>query len=357
MDIAKIKKELEKSLKEIELKLGKPGEVFDAKKMGELGREQMRLKGIVQKIDSLERVEADIKETEELIQSEEDKEMVKIAEEEFKNLKKEKEELNKIIKSELIPPDLNDEKNAIIEIRAGTGGDEAELFAADLFRMYSRFAENNGLKTEIQSSNRTPIGGIKEIIFEVKGRGAYGYLKFEGGVHRVQRIPETEKSGRIHTSAATVAVFPEAEESDIEIKSEDLRIDTFRASGHGGQSVNTTDSAVRITHLPTGTVVACQDERSQIKNKDKAMKILRSRILAKQQEDEKKSKGETRRLMVGSGDRSEKIRTYNFPQDRVTDHRIHLTLHNLPRIMDGEMDQLIEALKEEENKYKENNEL
>jgi len=353
MDINKAKIETEEKIKQIDLELGKPEVVSDAAKMGKLGKESTRLKELLGKIEKYKRIENDIIGAKGLVDSGDD-DIKEMAHEELINLEAELEVLETEINSSSIPPDPNDEKSAIIEIRAGTGGDEAELFASDLFRMYSRFAERKGYKMEMQNSSHSSLGGIKEIIGEIKGRGAYGELKFEGGVHRVQRIPTTEKSGRIHTSAATVAVFPEAEARDVEIKSEDLKIDTYRSSGHGGQSVNTTDSAVRITHLPTGTVAACQDERSQLKNKEKAMKILSSRILAKQQEDEAKTKGETRRLMVGSGDRSEKIRTYNFPQDRITDHRIHLTLHNIAKIMDGDLDKLISSLKSEAEKEKAN---
>lgn len=353
MGTNKLKKETEERIREIDSELGKPEVISDARKMGVLGKESTRLKETLGKIERLRRIEKDIEGAKGLAESD-DEEIKKMVSDELANLETEKKTLGQEIRLASIPPDPNDDKSAIIEIRAGTGGDEAELFASDLFRMYSRYAERKGYKMEVQNTSRSSLGGIKEIIGEIKGRGAYGELKFEGGVHRVQRIPSTEKSGRIHTSAATVAVFPEAEARDIEIKSEDLKIDTYRSSGHGGQSVNTTDSAVRITHLPTGTVVACQDERSQLKNKEKAMKILRSRVLAKQQEDEAKAKGEVRKLMVGSGDRSEKIRTYNFPQDRVTDHRIHLTLHNIVKIMDGDLEKLISALKSEAEKEKAN---
>ena len=344
MDLEKIKKETEKRIREIDTELGRAEIVSDGQKMGTLGKESTRLKEILTKISRLQKIDNDLVGAQGLAETGED-EIKQMAAEEISRLNQEKNDLEKEIKTLSVPPDPNDDKNAILEIRAGTGGDEAELFAADLFRMYARFAERKNYKVEIENTSRSSIGGLKEIIFEIKGRGVFGELKFEGGVHRVQRIPSTEKSGRIHTSAATVAVFPEAEARDINIRPEDLKIDTYRASGHGGQSVNTTDSAVRITHLPTATIVACQDERSQMKNKDKAMKILRSRVLAKQQEDEARAKGEVRKLMVGSGDRSEKIRTYNFPQDRVTDHRIHLTLHNIVKIMDGDLDKLINTLK------------
>lgn len=345
MNYPELKNESQKRLKEIEKELTKDEVVSDAKKMAELGKEQIRLKDLISKIERLENLEKEIKETGKIKALKSDKGMEKMAKDELKKLKKERKELQDEIKSISSPPDPNDQKNAILEIRAGTGGDEAELFGADLFRMYSRFAEKHGYRVDVSSKNKTPIGGIKELIAEVKGKGAYGDLKFEAGVHRVQRIPETEKSGRVHTSAATVAVLPEAEEKDIEIKDEDLRIDTYRSSGAGGQHVNVTDSAVRITHLPTNTVVSCQDERSQIKNRAKALKILRSRLLRQKQEEEMQKTGAVRKSMVGTGDRSEKIRTYNFPQNRVTDHRSGFTSHNLPQIMGGNLDKIISSLK------------
>lgn len=259
-----------------------------------------------------------------------------------------------ILKSQLIPPHKEDDNNAILEIRAGTGGEEAELFASELVRMYLRLVENKGWKISIQNQNRTPLGGIKEFIATVSGSGAYGQLKYEGGVHRVQRVPKTEKGGRVHTSAATIAVLPEVEEKEIEIKSENLKIDVYRASGHGGQSVNTTDSAVRITHLPSGLVVTCQDERSQLKNREKALSILRSKLWQKQQDEKEKKQGSIRSLMVKSGDRSEKIRTYNFPQDRVTDHRLPKSWSNIEKILSGHIDEIIDSLKtfEQDSKIK-----
>ena len=273
-----------------------------------------------------------------------DQEMKKLAREEIESLKSDLTELEKELKLLLLPKDPNDEKNIILEIRAGTGGEEAALFAADLLRLYLRYAELKEWKTEVLSSNITGIGGFKEVIILIEGEKVYSRLKHESGVHRVQRVPETEAQGRIHTSAVTVAVLPEAEEVDVEIDPDDLRVDTFRSSGHGGQHVNVTDSAVRITHLPTGLVVSCQDEKSQHKNKAKAMKVLRSRLLDIQQAEQQSKISEERRNMVGSGDRSERIRTYNFPQGRVTDHRIGLTLYQLEDILQGNLDMIIDPL-------------
>lgn len=263
---------------------------------------------------------------------------------EIKDLTEQEEKLQKELTILLLPKDPNDNKNVIMEIRAGTGGDEAGLFAADLYKMYTRYAESKGWKVEMMNSNYTDVGGFKEVTFMIVGKGAYSKLKFEGGVHRVQRVPATESSGRIHTSAATVAVLPEAEEVEVEINPNDLRIDVFCSSGPGGQSVNTTQSAVRVTHLPTGLVVSCQDEKSQQMNKEKAIKVLRSRLLEKYQQEQHGELDAQRRGMIGSGDRSERIRTYNFPQGRVSDHRINLTLHKLDQILLGNLDELIDAL-------------
>lgn len=274
-----------------------------------------------------------------------DPDLKAIAKEEIDDLFSQQEQQENELKILLLPKDQRDSKNTIIEIRAGTGGEEAALFSADLYRMYSHYAERKGWATETLSSSPTGSGGLKEVVFAVKGDGAFGEMKFEGGVHRVQRVPETESSGRIHTSAATVAILPEAEEIDLEINPDDIRIDTFRASGAGGQHVNKTESAVRITHIPTGLVVSCQDEKSQHKNRVAAMKVLRSRLLAKEEEKQQSERAEIRKSMVSTGDRSAKIRTYNFPQGRVTDHRIELTLYKLDSIMDGDIAELIEQLR------------
>lgn len=310
-----------------------------------LSKEFSDLTPVVEAIGELRRAKDETADLASLIaEPETDAEMKEMAEEEFAQLKEKVPELEEKLQVMLLPKDLADDKNAILEIRAGTGGDEAGLFAANLFRMYQRYAENRKWKFELLSLNETGIGGYKEAIASISGPGVFARLKFESGVHRVQRVPETESSGRIHTSAATVAVMPEAEEVDIKVEEKDLRIDVFRASGPGGQSVNTTDSAVRITHLPSGIVVSQQDEKSQHKNKAKAMKVLRARLYEAERQKAAAERAETRKSQIGSGDRSERIRTYNYPERRVTDHRIGLTLHKLDRMMDGDLDEVIDAL-------------
>jgi len=294
--------------------------------------------------NELEKTNKTIIENKQVYKNEDDPELIQLLEEENFELEEKAERLLKQLKSLLIPKDKNDIKNAIMEIRTGTGGEEASLFTSDLFRMYSHYIENKGWKIDIMNSNPTGIGGFKEISFEVIGKNAYGTLKYESGVHRVQRVPETESSGRIHTSAASVVVLPEAQEVDFKIDKSDLKIDVFHSSGPGGQSVNTTDSAVRITYIPTGMVVTCQDEKSQLKNKTKALKVLRSRLLDHEIQKQQQSIANKRKIMVGTGDRSAKIRTYNFPQSRLTDHRINYTTHNLEAVMNGNLDSLIEAL-------------
>ncbi len=335
--------EVEQRLLDLETEVSQPETVADRRRYQELTRELAEIRPVVEAYRNYRALKEEIAGHRELMAGN-DEELRELAREELPVLVKRREELEKEIQLLLLPKDPNDEKNVVLEIRAGTGGDEAALFAADLFRMYARYAERQRWKIEELSRNETGVGGFKEIIVLVKGKRVYSQLKYESGVHRVQRVPTTESQGRIHTSAVTVAVLPEADEVDVEINPQDLRIDIYRASGPGGQGVNTTDSAVRITHLPTGLVVSSQDERSQHKNKARAMKVLASRLLDLRQREQHDKISSERRAQVGSGDRSERIRTYNFPQGRVTDHRIGLTLHKLDQILQGEIGELIRAL-------------
>jgi len=321
-------------------------------KIKEYGKKISELEEIVSAGKEYRKVLSSIQEIREMLKVEKEKEMKDFLKDELEENIKKRQQLEKRLKIYLTPKDPNDKKNVIVEIRAGAGGDEAALFAGDLYKMYSRYAENKNWNHRVLSSNSLGIGGFKEIIFEIEGNGVYGIMKYESGVHRVQRIPVTESGGRIHTSTATVAVLPEAEEVEVKIDPQDLRIDVFRSSGPGGQSVNTTDSAVRITHLPTGIVVSCQDEKSQFQNKERALKILRARL--KEMEEQKMMDEQTRnrRMQIGSGDRSERIRTYNFPQGRVTDHRINLTLYKLDEILEGNLDELIDSLRSTDEEKK-----
>lgn len=329
---------------EIERELADSATARDPGKLKTLGREHSRLERIRRVASSYEKVQTELSEAQELARDP-DSGMADLAREEAANLEPKLKALKQELLTLLIPPDPLDDRDTIVEIRAGTGGDEAALFAADLYRMYTRYAERQGWKLESVSLSEGHMGGLKEVIFAVRGNSVYGHLRHESGVHRVQRVPATEAQGRIHTSAATVAVLPEAEEVDVEIDEKDLKVDVFRSSGPGGQSVNTTDSAVRLTHLPTGLVVQCQDQKSQLQNKVKALEVLRARLLDRMVAEQEAERGKERRSMVGTGDRSGKIRTYNFPQSRVTDHRINLTVHRLDEILDGNLTEVVDALK------------
>ena len=347
-ELEKIKKEYD----EITNKLSQTEIVSDLEKFKKLNKRQSALKEIVDRYEELLKIEKSILENREIIENESDEELITMVKEENEKLLANKNKLEEEIKLLLIPKDPKNEKDVIIEIRAGAGGDEAGLFAGSLFRMYAKFAENQKWKTVILNSNKSSIGGFKEIVFEINGTAVYSKMKYESGVHRVQRIPKTEKQGRVHTSTATVAVLPQVEETELKIKDEEIRIDIFRSSGPGGQSVNTTDSAVRITHLPTGITVSCQDEKSQLKNKEKALQILRSRLLVLKEEEEAKKAKDARRNQIGTGDRSEKIRTYNFPQDRITDHRIKKNWHEIESILEGNLNEVISSLEQAERDIK-----
>lgn len=333
-------------------KLSSPDVSSNPEKLKEYGKRIAEIEEIVTIARKYRGILSSVKEVEEMLEIEKEEEMKSFLKDELKENNDKKQKLEKRIKLLLTPKDPNDKKNVIVEIRAGAGGDEAALFAEVLYRLYTRYAESRKWKYSMLSSSSLSIGGFKEIIFEIGGEGAYGTMKYESGVHRVQRVPTTESQGRIHTSTATVAVLPEAEEVDVEIDPSDLRIDVFRSSGPGGQSVNTTDSAVRVTYVPTGMVVTCQDEKSQLRNKERALKILRARLKEAEEEKQMSEQTEKRRMQIGTGDRSERIRTYNYPQGRVTDHRINLTLYKLDEILEGDLDRLIDPLKSADNEKK-----
>ena len=329
---------------EVVRELSEPYVINDAERYQKRMKEQAELEPIVVKYKEYKQKKADMEESLAILDEETDEELKELAKEELNECRSSITEIEKELKILLLPKDPNDEKNVIVEIRAGAGGDEAALFAADLYRMYAKYAERNHWKVDMMNSNENGIGGFKEVVFMINGAGAYSKLKYESGVHRVQRIPATESGGRIHTSTSTVAIMPEVEEVEVELDMNDCKFDVFRASGNGGQCVNTTDSAVRLTHIPTGIVISCQDEKSQLKNKDKALKVLRARLYEMECAKAHDAEAEARRSRIGTGDRSEKIRTYNYPQGRVTDHRIKLTLHKLDSIIDGDMEEMIDSL-------------
>lgn len=351
-DLLKKLEDIKNRRDEVAVELTKPGIMDDMKKYARLNKEYSDLEEIEQMYFQYKNLMSNITTNREILSTDKDPEMREMAKLEIEELEEKREPMEDEIKRMLIPPDPGDEKDAIVEIRAGTGGDEASLFAGDLYRMYERFCDKHGWKVEVINSTPGTTGGFKEISFNVHGKKVYGTLKYESGVHRVQRVPETESQGRVHTSAASVVVLPEAEEIDVELKEADIRKDTYCSSGPGGQSVNTTYSAIRLTHIPTGIVATCQDEKSQIKNYEKALKVLRSRIYELELQKQMEEVASKRKTMVSTGDRSAKIRTYNFPQSRVTDHRINLTLYNLGDVLDGDLDEIIEGLKIAENAEK-----
>ncbi len=335
---------IEKRYESLVASMGDPSVVTDPLRLKEVGQEQAELEPTVRAFRHYRGVVDEIQATEAMLGEDPDPEMYELISVELEELRKERDQLIETLEDLLVPEDPRDKRDVIVEIRAGTGGDEAALFAADLYRMYQHYSDEQGWKVEVLSRNEIGIGGFKEIVFEVRGKGAFSRLKWESGVHRVQRVPETEASGRVHTSTATVAVLPEAEEIEVVVPESDVRVDVFRSTGPGGQSVNTTDSAVRITHVPTGIVVSCQDEKSQLQNRRRAFQILRARLLQAEEERQHEERSAERRSQVGTGERSEKIRTYNFPQSRVTDHRIGMTLHRLTDVLSGDLDELIDAL-------------
>ncbi len=339
---------IEKRYEELAQEMARPEVAADFQRLQTLAKEHASLEGIVSLYREYKRVDAALTDAQSLADESPDPELAAMARDEAAQLSQQRQRLEEEVHLAILPKNPYDQRPVIMEIRAAAGGGEAALFAADLFRMYTRYAERQGWPIEVMSSHPSDLGGFKEIIYEIRGRGAYSRLKYEGGAHRVQRIPITEAAGRIHTSTATVAVLPEADEVDLKIDEDDLRIDIFRASGHGGQNVNKVATAVRITHIPSGITAVCQDERSQLKNKHKALTVLRARLLDVEQKRQRKEISEARRAQVGSGERAEKVRTYNFPQDRVTDHRVGLSVHNLPAILDGELDEIIDTLATEE---------